>query len=388
MRTPAFTTEKIKVYTGSDIISCDRESLSPELRELLRGRLGLLTAASGTDRRGIPTYSRLAAEGHLSVLFAPEHGIHSAMQDGGWGGEYTDPETGVPIYNLPSKGNPRIGEALALCDAVLYDIQDVGARFYTYIYCLAYLMQECAARGIPVVILDRPDPIGGSIIEGAILDESRYSSFVGRYALPVRYSMTCGEYALWLNETHSIGCDVHVVRCRGWERDVYADETDLPWINPSPNLPSAMASLIYIGTCLIEATNASEGRGTTRPFELVGAPWCRAVDMTRRLNSVGLEGVYFSPAYFTPVFGKHAGAVCEGVQINVTDKRAFRPHLCGLHVLSVIRSHPECELRENGLCLRYGTDALLCDPDPSEVIKAEADGIAKFTAEREKFLLY
>ncbi len=381
--------KKHTVFTGSDLIFCDRDSLSEDVRELLKGRLGLLTAASGTDKKGIPTYSRLAAEGKLTVLFAPEHGIHSALQDGGWGGEQLDPETGVPVYNLPSKGNPNIGEALQKCDAVLYDIQDVGARFYTYIYCLAYLMHECALRGKPVIILDRPDPIGGEILEGAMLDETKYSSFVGRYAMPVRYAMTCGEYALWLNRTRNIGCDVHVVRCRGWERHMYSDEIDLPWINPSPNIPSVDAALIYIGTCLVEATNASEGRGTTRPFELVGAPWCSAPDMARRLNEAHLDGVYFSPAYFTPVFGKCASELCQGVQINVSDRQAFRPHLAGLHILSALCAHKETEVREAGLCLRYGTAALGNGHfDPEQIASAEPAGIESFKKDRADFLLY
>lgn len=381
--------EKHIVYTGADLIFCDRAGLDGDIRNILDGgRLGLLTAASGTDKRGMPTYLRLAAEGRLSVLFAPEHGIHSELQDGAWGGEYTDPDTGVPVYDLPAKGNPKIGEALERCDAVLYDIQDVGARFYTYIYCLAYLMHECAARHKPVIILDRPDPIGGTAVEGAMLDEARFSSFVGRYAMPARYAMTCGEFALWLNATHNVGCEVHVVRCRGWSRDMYADETDLAWINPSPNLPSVTASLIYIGTCLIEATNVSEGRGTTRPFELVGAPWCNATDLAARLNAVRLGGVYFSPAYFTPVFGKHAGTACRGVQINVTDRRAFRPHLAGLHLLAAMQEYPECETRENGLCLRYGTDALIGGFDPAAVAAAEHDGTKKFFAECGPYRLY
>lgn len=381
--------KKHTVYTGADLIFCDRASLDADVRALLDGgRLGLLTAASGTDKRGMPTYLRLAAEGRLSVLFAPEHGIHSALQDGSWGGEYTDPDTGVPVYDLPAKGNPRIGEALDLCDAVLYDIQDVGARFYTYIYCLAYLMHECAARHKTVIILDRPDPIGGVTLEGAMLDEEKYSSFVGRYSMPARYAMTCGEFARWLNATHGVWCDLRIVRCRGWERTMYADETDLAWINPSPNLPSVTASLIYIGTCLVEATNVSEGRGTTRPFELVGAPFIDAVALAARLNAARLDGVYFSPAYFTPVFGKCASECCRGVQINVTDRASFRPHLTGLHLLAALRDHPEFTVRENGLCLRYGTDALLREFDPDETVKNEAVVLEKFARDISMFRLY
>lgn len=376
---------KRKVYCGADRLS--------ELKAVLDGRrCGLLTAASGIDRFGVPTYVHLSEEFRLTVMFSPEHGVHSVLQDGSWSGEYVDPETGVPVYDLPAQGSPRISEALSMCDVVLYDIQDVGARFYTYVYCLTYLMGECAVRNIPVFILDRPNPISGdlSLAEGAILDEGRFSSFVGRYALPVRYSLTCGEFASYINDTHGIGCELHVIKCLGWERGLYGDELDLPWINPSPNIPSVNCAVNYIGTCLIEATNVSEGRGTTRPFDLVGAPFIDSRRLADKMNSIGLPGIYFSRAFFKPMFGKHAGQVCEGVQLNITDRKSYRPHRSGLYLLSALSEFEGFELKPESLNLRYGTDALTRDGtfDPAKVSESEKLPLDTYVSSVKKYLFY
>ena len=355
-------------------------------------RCGLLTAASGVDSEGVPTYFKLHQLGTLSVLFAPEHGIHSVMQDGGWEGGHIDAETGIPVYDLPAKGNPAIGEALSLCDIVLYDIQDVGARFYTYIYCLTYLMQECAFRNIPIVILDRPNPISGclSSISGAILDESRFSSFVGKYAIPTRYSLTCGEFAKYINSVKKIGCDLTVVECAGWERGMYADETGLLWINPSPNIPTVNCAINYIGTCLIEATNVSEGRGTTRPFDLVGAPFIDSAKLCDEMNSYELEGIHFSRAFFTPMFGKWKGSVCEGVQFNIYDRLRYNPHSAGVHLIASLQKYKEFECNKNSMCLRYGLDSLTAQDmiDPKVILDSELEGIEKFKTSISEYLIY
>ncbi len=374
----------------SILLGADRFDLLE--KEVQGRRCGLLTAGSGTDSFGIPTYIRLYEKGLLSVMFSPEHGVHSVMQDGGWSGYYIDPETGVPVYDLPSKGNPKIDEALSLCDSVIYDIQDVGARFYTYIYCLANMMKECSKRGIPLVVLDRPDPISGDLnsMSGAILDEERYSSFVGMFAMPVRYCMTCGEYARYINDKKSIGCDLKIISCEGWKRNFYWDETSLPWINPSPNIPSVNCAVNYIGTCLIEATNASEGRGTTRPFDIVGAPFINSADLCNKLNSAKLDGVLFSRAFFTPMFGKWQGENCEGVQLNITDRCAYDPHAAGLHLLSALTEYQELTIREQGMCLRYGKDSLTKDSsfDPQAVLESERSGVEMFKKEINNYLIY
>lgn len=360
---------------------------------LLKGkRCGLLTSASGVDRNGVPTYVNLSGLYDLTVLFAAEHGIHSILQDGSWGGEYRDQETGAPVYNISSSGNPKIDEALSLCDVVVYDVQDVGARFYTYIYCLTYLMTECAARKIPVVILDRPDVISGDLnaIEGAVLDESRFSSFIGRYGIPTRYSLTCGEFASYINETRGIGCELHVITCIGWKREAYGDELGMPWINPSPNIPSVSCALNYIGTCLIEATNVSEGRGTTRPFDIVGAPFIDSGKLADTMNSYRLPGVYFSRAFFVPMFSKHAHEVCEGIQFNVTDRRVYKPHSAGVCLIAALRQFEGFEIKESSMNLRYGTDALTSSPDfdPSAILSDEMKGIEEYRLSIRKYLLY
>ncbi len=363
-----------------------------ELQRITQGmRCGLLTAASGADSMGIPTYIKLYENRMLTVLFSPEHGIHSVMQDGGWSGSYIDPETTIPVYDLPSKGNPEIDEALSLCDVVVYDIQDVGARFYTYIYCLSNMMRECAKRNIPLIILDRPNPISGdlSTMSGAILDELKFSSFVGMYSMPVRYCMTCGEYAKYINSIKNIGCELHVIECDGWKRDMYWDETVLPWINPSPNIPTVNCAINYIGTCLIEATNISEGRGTTRPFDLVGAPFINSVDLCSKLNSAKLDGVLFTRAFFTPMFGKYQGEACEGVQLNITDRASYNPHAAGLHLLAALKEYKELIIRDQGLSLRYGNDSLVADSfDPNAILNAEKEGIIGFKNQINEYLIY
>ncbi len=355
-------------------------------------RCGLLTAASGVDSKGKPTYYKLYERGILTVLFAPEHGIHSVLQDGGWDGGYTDKETGLPVYDLPAKGNPSIGEALSLCDVVLYDIQDVGARFYTYIYCLTYLMSECAVRNIPIIILDRPNPISGSLsaISGAILDEERYSSFVGKYAMPTRYSLTCGEFASYINNKKQIGCELNIVECLGWNRKMYGDETGLPWINPSPNIPSVNCAINYIGTCLIEATNISEGRGTTRPFDIVGAPFIDSAKLCDTMNGYQIDGVFFNRAFFTPMFGKWQKEYCEGIQINITDRHSYDPHKMGLCLIKALSQFKEFELKAHSMWLRYGNDTIsnLCDFDPLKTLEGELIGVAEYKDEITPYLLY
>jgi uncharacterized protein YbbC (DUF1343 family) len=253
-------------------------------------------------------------------------------------------------------------------------------------------MTECAKRNIPVLILDRPNPICGemSVVSGAILDEERYSSFVGRYALPVRYSLTCGEFANYINIVKQIDCELHVIECQGWSRSMYADETCLPWINPSPNIPGVNCAINYIGTCLIEATNVSEGRGTTRPFDIIGAPFINSYDLCQSMNSAPLEGVRFSRSFFTPMFGKYQGSACEGVQINIIDRRFYNPHATGLYLLSELCKYSEFEWKENGICLRYGTDALTVNKhfDPQAVLDIEKSGINRYIKEVSEFLIY
>jgi uncharacterized protein YbbC (DUF1343 family) len=364
-----------------------------EIYKLCKGkRCGLLTSASGVDSYGVPTYIKLHSLGCLSVLFSPEHGIHSVLQDGAWSGEYIDKETGVPVYDLKSNGNPNISQALAKCDVVLYDIQDVGARFYTYVYCLTYLMKECAARNIPVCVLDRPNPISCNLskAEGPILDEIRYSSSIGRYAIPTRYSLTVGEFAKYINSVKNIGCELSVISCENLARDHYWDELGLPWINPSPNIPSVHCSINYIGTCLIEATNVSEGRGTTRPFDIIGAPFIDSKALCDELNAAKLDGVVFSRAFFTPMFGKFKNEACEGVQLNITDRASYQPYLAGLYILGALSRYSEFILKRDSLALRHGNDILgdCTAIDYNAVIEQNFASLSNYSREVQNYLLY
>ncbi len=352
-------------------------------------KVALLTAASGVDRTATPTWRILRDMGVLAALFAPEHGICSNLQDGRYQDEQDkpDPLFGVCVYNLNSKGHPRLDEILATVDAVVYDIQDVGARYYTYLCNLTQIMRAAARLKIEVIVLDRPNPIGGVKIEGEILDE-RFSSFIGEFAIPTRYGMTVGEYARYVNAQKGIGCELQVIECVGWERHMYADQTDLLFVNPSPNIPSVGCAINYIATGIYEATNISEGRGTTRPFDIVGAPFVDAFALAEHMNAQGLEGVLFRAAHFTPAFNKHAGTLCGGVELHVIDRNTYSPFATLLYLYDAMRKYPEFEANPAGLRLRFGTELLSGDFDPATAL-AEANARCEaFRAQIKPYLLY
>jgi uncharacterized protein YbbC (DUF1343 family) len=213
---------------------------------------------------------------------------------------------------------------LDLIDVLVIDIQDVGARIYTFIYTMANCLRAAARKGLPVIVCDRPNPIGGVAVEGPMLEKG-YESFVGQFPIPMRHGMTVGELALLFNQRHGIGATLEVVPMAGWSRDMYWDDTGLPWVMPSPNMPTLDTAIVYPGTVLFEGTMLSEGRGTTRPFELIGAPWLAGEQLAARMNATGLKGAHFRPATFEPTFQKHTRATCGGCQIHVTDRRQFEP---------------------------------------------------------------
>ena len=352
-------------------------------------KVALLTAASGVDRMAIPTWHILRDMGVLSVLFAPEHGICSNLQDGRYQDEQDlpDPVFGVCVYNLNSKGHPRLDEIVASVDAVVYDIQDVGARYYTYLCNLTQVMRAAARQHIEVIVLDRPNPIGGTKIEGEMLDE-RFSSFIGEFAIPTRYGMTVGEYARYVNAEKGIGCELHVIECVGWERFMYADETDMLFVNPSPNIPSVGCAINYIATGIYEATSVSEGRGTTRPFDMIGAPFIDAFALAEHMNAQGLDGVIFRAAHFTPAFNKHAGQICGGVELHIVDRDAYSPCAALLYLYDAIRKYPGFEANDRGLCLRFGNDTLSSDYDPATVLAAAEAKCKRFREQIMPYLLY
>ena len=304
----------------------------------------------------------------LITLFAPEHGVWGAPQDLILVGHERDPVTGLRVTSLYGRRREPTTAMLRGLDVLVIDLQDVGARYYTYQWTMALALRACARAGVRVLVLDRPNPLGGVLVEGNIPDPA-FASFVGLYPLPARPGLTIGEIARYLNVRHALGAELEVVAMRGWRRRMLWEDTDLPWVPPSPNMPTPDTARVYPGGCLIEGTNLSEGRGTTRPFEWVGAPWLHAHAYAKRLNAEGLPGVVFRPARFQPTFQKHAGRVCGGVQIHVTDRARFKPFLTGLAVIAVARRQAprafrwrrppyEFELRKLPIDILLGTAAI------------------------------
>lgn len=271
----------------------------------------------------------------LVSLFGPQHGARGEKQDNMIESEfYRDPDTGLPVYSLYGETRRPTGDMLKDVDVLIYDLQDAGTRVYTFIHTMAYCMEACAVSGKRMMVLDRPNPINGRQIEGNLLDPE-YRSFVGLHPIPMRHGMTAGEMALLFNSEFGINCDLTVVEMEGWQRDCWFDQTGLPWVQPSPNLPTLDSAIVYPGSVLVEGTCLSEGRGTTRPFELIGAPFIDSRTYAERLNGLKLPGVWFRPAYFQPTFQKWAGKMCGGVQVHVRDRERFEPYLSGIAAISV-----------------------------------------------------
>jgi uncharacterized protein YbbC (DUF1343 family) len=308
----------------------------------------------------------------------------------------------VPVYSLYSETRCPTAEMLRGIDTLIIDLQDVGTRIYTYIYTMAYCLEAARTHGLEVVVCDRPNPIGGVAVEGPMLD-AEFTSFVGLFAIPMRHGMTIGELAHLFNVHFGIGAKLEVVAMTGWTRDQYADETGLPWVLPSPNIPTLDSAVVYPGTVLFEGTNVSEGRGTTRPFELVGAPWVNAEPFTEALNRAGLPGVHFRPAVFEPTFHKHAKTTCGGCQIHVLDRQLFRPVETGVTLLAAFRAaapdrfawrNPPYEY-EHGkwpIDILAGSAELREQIDagvpPGTIARGWEPAVAEFGGIRGRFLLY
>ncbi|MGG1685738.1 exo-beta-N-acetylmuramidase NamZ family protein [Pseudalkalibacillus sp. NRS-1564] len=320
------------------------EVLLEDQKELIEGKsVGLITNPTGVDQElnSIVDLLHNDSDVDLKALYGPEHGVRGSAQAGEYVEYYMDEETGLPVYSLYGSTKKPTPEMLEGIDVLLFDIQDVGTRFYTYIYTMAYAMEAASENDIEFIVLDRPNPLGGETVEGPVLDDE-YSSFVGKYEIPLRHGMTVGELASLFNEEFEIGADLTVVEMDKWKRDMYYDDTPLEWVLPSPNMPTLDTALAYPGAALIEGTNVSEGRGTTKPFELIGAPFINATELASELNELKLPGVDFRAASFTPSFSKHAGELTHGVQIHVTDKEAFKPVKTGLSLVKTIHDlYPE-----------------------------------------------
>ena len=275
---------------------------------------------------------------NLEALFGPQHGIRGDVQDNMVETVHTtDPNIMLPVYSLYSETRKPSKGMLSGIDTLVFDLQDVGCRVYTFIYTMSNAMSACAESGKKFVICDRPNPINGLQVEGNVLEKG-HESFVGQFPIPMRHGMTVGELAKLFNKEFSINCDLEVVEMQNWKRHYYFDDTNLTWVMPSPNMPTVDTSIVFPGTVFFEGTQISEGRGTTRPFEIVGAPFVNSNELIEALKSFGLEGVIFRPISFIPTFQKHANILCHGVFIHVTDRNVFKPVLTGITVLKAIRN--------------------------------------------------
>ncbi|MBI5409705.1 MAG: DUF1343 domain-containing protein [Nitrospirae bacterium] len=307
--------------------------------EKLEGsRVGLVVHPASVNKRlehAVDRFS-LSKKLELKALFGPQHGIRGETQDNmiEWEG-FRDKKTGLPVYSLYGKTRKPAPSTLKDIDVLAIDMQDVGARYYTFIWTMELCMQACNEMGKSVVILDRPNPLGGTIVEGPVLDIS-YTSFVGQRPLPVRHGMTVGEIANYLRDEFYPPLDLHVIHMKGWSRKMWFDETGVPWVLPSPNMPTLETAIVYPGMCLLEGSNLSEGRGTTRPFEIFGAPFIDPDALVKRLERLKLPGVVFRPMYFQPTFQKHADRLCGGAQIHVLNREKFKPFKTGVAVIKAI----------------------------------------------------
>ena len=361
-------------------------------------RVGLITNHTGVDARGTSIIDRLhrSRQVKLVALFAPEHGIRGTAADGVKISSGTDRKTGLPIHSLYGATRKPTARMLANIDALLFDMQDVGARPYTYISTMALAMQAARKKGIPFIVLDRPNPIGGHIVEGNILDTA-FASFTGIYPVALRHGMTIGELARMFNDDFGIGAHLIVIPMRGWRREMWFDETGLSWVNPSPNIRRLETAIHYPGTVFIEATNLSEGRGSELPLEQAGAPWLRAHEVADSMNTLKLPGVRFEAGQFTPATGtaKYGGIALQSVRFLLTDRETYRPVRTALLFIDLVRRmHPDdfrWQERGAGLDRFAGTDELrkaITGNTLRGLLAAWDEDAETFRAMRRGFLLY
>jgi uncharacterized protein YbbC (DUF1343 family) len=397
------------VASGLDVLCAER-------LDLFRGRrVSVLCHPASVDAQLVHGVDRLMAAGVRPVrLFGPEHGVRGEAQDMVSVDGERDGRTGIPVTSLYGQSLGSLQptqEALADTDVLLVDLQDIGTRYYTFIWTMALSMQAAARAGVAVVVLDRPNPLGGSAIEGGEVERG-YDSFVGLASLPVRHGLTIAEVARMVRAGISWGgprfaspldVDLTVVPMRGWRRHDFYEATGLPWVIPSPNMPTVDTAFVYPGLCLVEGTNVSEGRGTTRPFEIIGAPFIDGFRLAERLAGHQLPGVLFRPLWFRPTFHKFAGQVCGGIQLHVTDREVFQPYRCGVAILRELREvggesfRWRCEPYEfvsdrPAIDLLTGSDALRTGIEGGlSLAELEATWLPaqrRFAERRQPFLLY
>src|SRR5687767_486056 len=382
------------------------EVLLQDVPQVMRGkRVGLICNQSSVNHEFEHAADLLHEQSafKLTALFGPQHGIRGDVQDNMIETEHgTDRKTGLPVHSLYSETREPTEKMLEEVDVLVFDMQDVGCRIYTFVYTLANCMRIAGQLGKSVVVCDRPNPINGVDTSGNIL-EPEFASFVGLFPLPTRHGMTVGELAQMFRDRFNAQCDLHIVPMDGWKRRFWLDETDAPWVMPSPNMPTLDSATVFPGTVHFEGTQVSEGRGTTKPFELIGAPYIDPDEYADRLNGLGLQGVFFRSCVFQPTFQKHAGVSCGGVQIHVTDRDSFEPWIAGIALAKFAHDLYPNEFRWKAPPYEY-----VYDKNPFDVISGtakireafekgiELDAIAEetkaplveFKALREAYLLY
>ena len=375
------------VKTGLDILVHEQAHL------LANQRVGLVSMpAAVLPDLTLALDALRGADIHLTVLFGPEHGFSGAALDGAHVGNVTDPRTGLPVYSLYGAINEPTAEILANVDALVFDMQDVGARFYTYLSTLFYVLCGAGKAGKPIFVLDRPNPITGRLVEGGPIAPG-FESFVGIINIPMRHGMTLGELAGYMNTEYALHADLQVIGLHGWQREMWFDETALPWVPTSPAMPHLSTATLYPGMCLLEGTNFSLGRGTALPFEVCGAPWIDGYALAEALNRLQLPGVCFRATVFTPSASNHAGSECRGVQVHVIDRNLLRPVEMALHLMAAARClsgdawkwNPHFERLAGGNGVR---SALEAGTSVAEIITVWEASLSEFLDKREKHLMY
>lgn len=394
-------------FSQQSRVKIGAEILIEKHLDLIKGKkIGIVTNHTGIlpDGRHIVDVLNEIEGVKIVALFGPEHGIRGEVPDGKSISHGVDTKTGIPVFSLYGEVKKPTEEMLKDIDVLIFDIQDVGARFYTYISTMSYCMEACAEMGKKFIVLDRPNPIRGVYVDGPIL-EPRFKSFVGLHPIPVAHGMTVGELAKMFNDEgwleNGVKADLTVVKMENYSRKMWFDQTGLPWVKPSPNMMTLKTAIVYTATCFIEGTNVSEGRGTQHPFEWIGAPWIDGEKLAKELNYYKLPGVKFEPISFTPtdiekvtIDPKYEGEKCGGVYLNVYDREKFEPVKVGVYILYALKKlYPDkFKWRTAGQDRLWGTDKvrLMIDEGkkPDEIIKTWEDDVKKFLSIRQKYLLY
>ena len=375
------------IKTGLDVLVHDQTRL------LESRRVGLVSMPAAVMPDLTSSLEALCSAGvNIAALFGPEHGFGGAALDGAKVGNTIDPRTGLPVFSLYGQYYQPTPEMLSGIDAFVFDMQDVGVRFYTYLSTLYYVLRSAGKSGKPIYVLDRPNPITGNIVEGGPIDAG-FESFVGIINIPMRHGLTLGELAHYMNMEYEFDANLHVIQMTSWQREMWFDETDLPWVPTSPAMPHLSTAILYPGMCLLEGTNLSLGRGTSLPFEICGAPWLDGYALAEEMNALCLSGVRFRPLVFTPSASTHAGSECQGVQVHILDRDALRPVTMALNLIATARQmageawvwNPHFERLAGGRSVR---SALEAGTSVAEITATWAESISSFIHQREKYLFY